>query len=1140
MDNVHIGSLEYNGVNDVGGEFCNLHGETEKGAVEFNSNSLFSNYDVSSVRSGLSISAELLHEMQEFIQLQGDPVSQGSDLVSVESGLCESNHLLQEKLESHELQSVGCGYGHGFDIESIKEESKVEKKIVSNEIGFPTSSAVFNYIDISFPDANSVFADCDSTAGGDLYSFDCLLQGEQGEQGVQEFGQICNFDLVKGGSDVERSITSDVGIPFSTSEVTGSVYSSVKSSSSVLLNRFLSNTEEEKKIIGEVGLNIHSYDYSNILLIKKKFLSSIKGDIGNLFSVMLERGFVFPSGKVLSRCMWRTVYGELWQITVGLLDPIIRETCKNIDEILSQAHVLDVCSVDPLYRVARKITDTEKCSIVECVKEFIIYKSLRSNIRSIWSRVIKNSKYDFGNIGYGYTEKDTADDNSGIGGSWGVKLRYIDNAAILNIRRSFSRKIRICINSKFSEMIENKYKFEDGTIIDKSPWSLLSKKLLPIAKEETKYIIEDERKEIGEFLSEARVDIGKGSDRELTNEEIGSVLHSIIKLVLKESNSVFRSEWLKLICSSEKDVAGVSSSGVQGDDFNSKSFSMVNKNDYSTGSFFSFNRSGVNGARLKFGASFHHEDDSAISDIRSNFSRIIGRCVSSKFYEMIRGNYIFDDGTAIGLYPWRELSKKLVPVIEKEIEPIIEEERLRINEVLLEARVQVCSPDGSSSYRGVTFDERPVLLENILRFSSRHARSNFRRSWGNVIRSLKCKHLKENTNLAKDLSCLSSTVVKEDFKSSWESVLKSLEDKSCSKVNNLSGDVSSTVDKTSTDYILGTNVDYCSYDFYSVSKDDSLQKISFDDVRSKYDELGVDDLKIVKEWNLSIYPDDYVDILSAKKKFENNIVAGIRYFLFDMFQKKFVIPNGKFLFKCSWNSVSSMLCSLLKESLSSVINHAYKELDAIISCARLVVIGDRNDLRIVRESTDNEKNILRERARSIVSEIFKSHIKSEWLNITNDNLKITEHIYCYDVKGNCKIDISCGDAASIFNIRKKFASKISSVVDNKFYEMVINKHEFCDGTVISLSPWRSISKKLLPVIKKEVDPIIKCERTEIRDVLSVSLAIVYNYGDGSSTTRKLIPGEVSNFVEIVMASVDKSMYLAFTKSWRSVLKSLKG
>ncbi|WP_092483974.1 hypothetical protein [Candidatus Ichthyocystis hellenicum] len=1155
MDDVHSGWLQCYGANDVGTEYYDLHGGIEPRDVGCFASDLFGDCDVG-IGSGSSISDQLLQEVQELHELQRLSASQESESISSRGDVSVYDQFLQETQKSCTLQgSQDLSYGHGnnFDIGAY-------------DVGtLPTYVPVVNDGNSLFSNSNSVFADCNSATGN------ISPIPNQFTQGMEEEGYLCGYDLDIGLLE-KSEFRKDVVIPnfgnFNASNsLVDNVSLSLPSTKLFLGDRIPANREDEGNIIKKVGLNIHPYYYSNIFHLKKSFLDNVKENLVDLFSSMLEREFVFKSGKVFSKCVWRDVYSELLPIAMESLEPIIDDTCEEIEKILSETYILDVCD-DDSYRVARKITDDEKVYAVKYVKEFVIYKKLRSNIRMLWSSVVKYPKYNV-DMGYRCRGTDASGDDSVIGGSWGVKLRYVDNVSILNIRRNFSSKIRSCVGNRFREMLKNNHKFEDHTIIDKSPWIKLSKKLIPIARDEIKDIIEEERKEIELVLSDSRVIVGKDFDRELTDEEKDDISESIIRLVIKQSNYVFRKLWENIIDSSEEDFGNVMPSAELDVNYEGTISSAYYKNGYHISDFFTIVTNDKKGTCLNFSAKLHHEDAHAISVIKSNFSRMIGHCISSKLRGMVMNEYKFDDGTVIGLLPWKEVSKKLSPVIEKEIEPIIEDEQLRINEVLLQSRLIVYSSNGCfESFRRVTPAESAVLLEEIFRIAYRKIRQNFRKSWESVVRSLKVRlpssevvssvrslplepltfqnsdsSEKEVADFVDDDNHNVSVVDRDEFGILWRNVLKSIKGGSLNEDTNLSAvsvpcvPCSVEVDPSN---VVGTDVEHFSCNFYGVDQSEHVQQIPLADMKMKYQELGIEVGKIMSEWGVAIDPSDYKYVLSAKEKFENSVVAGIRYFLADMVQKKFVIPSGQCLFKCSWDSVSEILYSILKDSMEFIINNAYEEFDAALLNARVVSIDQSYDsFCTVRRSTDNEKNDLIKRARTIVTEIFKSRVKLEWATTISSNLRVFEGIYYYDASSNSKINIRSADVVSILSVRRKFASKISRIIGDKFRKIAEGECNIFDGNVIGLLPWRCVSAKILPIAKKEVSSIMECERLEIKGILLKSLAVIYRYGDCSSVTRELTHEERGNFLEMIMASVEKRAYLTFTKIWRNLMKSLR-
>ncbi|WP_092486298.1 hypothetical protein [Candidatus Ichthyocystis hellenicum] len=451
------------------------------------------------------------------------------------------------------------------------------------------------------------------------------------------------------------------------------------------------------KIISVWGLNIHPDDDKIILFIRRKFARDISVHFRKLFSNMLERGVVLPSGKVLSECSWGDISCELLPVAIESVEQIFKECYLELDIVLSKLRVIDVDKNDDCSCVIRGVTGDEKKDLMLRV-DMVMHKSLACSARSSWIYVTNNLKsYVYGNLR--------------------VKFRHVDGVAILNIRRKYLCKLKSRICDKFKSMVNNKYEFGDDTIVGRFSWSRIYKKMFPVIQEEIKNIIGDEIEELKDVISRVRVMIDSGVDRKLTDVERPIVLENIMKLVYKSLRNLSKNIWDNVKASS-----GGNSSSVE--------VSMGSPNELFSG----YEGRSPGYGECNYRVSFCYEDDSAISSIRKKFSSDVSKRISSKFFEMLKNGYRFSDGTVIDRSPWVYLSKRLLPIARKEIEPIMEEERLKINDVLLKAQVVVPSSGACSSMiRGLTPREISYFLGAVMKLVRVQFLSTFRRAWKKII-----------------------------------------------------------------------------------------------------------------------------------------------------------------------------------------------------------------------------------------------------------------------------------------------------------------------------------------------------------------------------------------------------------------------
>ncbi|CUT17678.1 MULTISPECIES: hypothetical protein [Candidatus Ichthyocystis] len=530
-----------------------------------------------------------------------------------------------------------------------------------------------------------------------------------------------------------ESISSENVMPISVSPIINSVdvggpsftTHSIQSDMPVVATMPIEFLGKRDKIIDRWGLNLHPDDDKLISFIRRKFSSNIKDHVTMLFYGMLKDRTVLPSGIILSDYSWPFISHDLSEVAIDSVGPIVDKQYAELDTVLSKARIIDIGENSDSLGTIRKVTDDEKEKIMSHAR-CLISKRLSVSIRSSWLSVVNKSSIE---IGYGYREK-PKDVFVGVReGSWGVKLRYIDNVSILRARRKFSSKIKCVVHDKFSSMLKNKHEFGDGTFIGASAWFRVSKKLVPIASEEVCPILKDQLEELEKIISKSRVVVGL-VDREITDEEKHTVLKNVMNLAYHSLKVSFRKVWDNVISSSVTDSADVVDhaenyvSGVDCiDEVASSSVNMLGVTEVDK--------------RDSLTVRICHEDDYAILNVRRKFSFEICNFIRSKFSEITKGNRKLDDGTTIGIRPWRDISKKLLPIVWKEIYPIIERERKEIRLSLLKSRVDISSPSDYSATRvtrEITDDERVIVMENIMKSVYKQVIRKFSQIWNKIVK----------------------------------------------------------------------------------------------------------------------------------------------------------------------------------------------------------------------------------------------------------------------------------------------------------------------------------------------------------------------------------------------------------------------
>ncbi|CUT17690.1 MULTISPECIES: hypothetical protein [Candidatus Ichthyocystis] len=524
------------------------------------------------------------------------------------------------------------------------------------------------------------------------------------------------------------------------------------------------------KIVNTWGLSLHPYDDKLVFFIRKKFSVKISNHLRGLFYGMLLKKTELPSGKALCNHTWGDVSSELYPIAVKSIEPIIKEQCSELLVVFSKSRVIDANMDDEFSCIIRRVTDDEKNSLM-LRADVCTNSSLMCAARSAWVSVTGTSK--------SHVFKETL----------GVKLRYVDNVDILNARKKYSSKIKSKIYDKFREMIKSNHKFEDGTTIGNFSWATMSKKLLPIVRDEIKNIIDDQTNEIEKNISKARVVLDFGGDREITGKEKSVVLEHLDRLMYVALKTLSRRVWHSLVISLKDNFTDKDSLVADDSDVNCTDnlIDVINSTEVKLG-----NKDCD--VRIKL----CYKDDLAILNIRKRFSSEIYSYASDKFSEMIKERYKFDDGTRAGVYRWERVSKNILPIIKKGIEPIIERERIKIREMLSVSRLNVSSPDNSSGATTMTREltplERSIALDTTMKCVHRQVFRNFCRIW----------------NVAVKLSSVGLSYLREVDKSEIDNIRLEFIDSLRSVVDEVINSLLSDTDKSS------STLDYMCPDLHSI------------------------------------------------------------------------------------------------------------------------------------------------------------------------------------------------------------------------------------------------------------------------------------------------------------------------------------
>ncbi|WP_175330308.1 hypothetical protein, partial [Candidatus Ichthyocystis hellenicum] len=321
---------------------------------------------------------------------------------------------------------------------------------------------------------------------------------------------------------------------------------SCDSSLGIELNRFVANIR---------GVNIHPDDNMIILRVRKKFSVKIECHLRKLFTDTIRGKSILPIAKdndtVIGKLDWTSVSKELFPIVKRETNHIIENETKELEEVISKSRSRVL--VD--FGVYRELTDQEKIVSLKTVMD-LVHTSLRNLCRKVWSDLISSSRVmvDCSDVGDHVVANDSQEKISSSSANVvdpmsldsGDKcdilkfICYEDDRAICRVKRNISSDINRCIFSMFSNLLEDKYKFSDGTVIGMCSWKSVSKRILPIAKEEISTILEKERIKINGILLKSRVDVSPpGSSatirmtRLIKSEERFTIMNDIIRSIFE-------------------------------------------------------------------------------------------------------------------------------------------------------------------------------------------------------------------------------------------------------------------------------------------------------------------------------------------------------------------------------------------------------------------------------------------------------------------------------------------------------------------------------------------------------------------------------------------------------------------------------
>ncbi|WP_092483983.1 hypothetical protein [Candidatus Ichthyocystis hellenicum] len=481
----------------------------------------------------------------------------------------------------------------------------------------------------------------------------------------------------------------------------------------------------------------------------------------------------------------------------------------------------------------------------------------------------------------------------------------------------------------------------------------------------------------------------------------------------------------------------------------------------------------------------HPEDSGSILLIKKKFSSVISSVIKDKFCKMLYEKHMFSDGTVVSDVAWGKISKKILPIIQEEIRPFINEERKEIYRILSKARMveddnKFCnSLDFVGCVREATSDEKYQAMEISNRYVDVHIKTLFRRSWYSLINDMKKVY---------DLGCIKFA------------------DRTKEASSNVVDDSSVLTD--------------CSESFERVESSLPIDLV--------YASSGVRLDKVVSRWGLNIHPDDENEILFMRRKFSNDIRVYVWGMFSYMLGRKYALPDGSVLSERPWCAVSCYLLPIALRSIDPILKRQYLELDNILSKSRVVIVSaDDCSSCVFRRVTDAEINGLRIIAKKRIEKELRKSISRSWLCAlgtarSNIGYSAVELFTGMSLGAN----IRHKDNVDLLNIRNGFLSKIGKVVYGIFCEALNDENIIEKYGVIDIRSWSEVSSILLPIARKGIKSILDSEHRFMEDILSRAHVVVDCIRDRKITDEeKLVVLEnVKRLVNIESMSLIRSVW----------------
>ncbi|CUT17710.1 putative coiled coil protein [Candidatus Ichthyocystis hellenicum] len=295
----------------------------------------------------------------------------------------------------------------------------------------------------------------------------------------------------------------------------------------------------------KLKLNIHPVFYYNVISVRNQFSCKIRSIVYRKFCQMIEGGF--------TGFYWFSISSFLLQVAKDETKETMEEEYVELLRIVSESFVL-APGGGMVKLTSDERRDVMRIIVSDCNEKFI------SLTKSLWVKATKSlrvkSVSSFGNCEG--TEGCNVNDvvNYEFEKNLGFNLAPIFDYNIYLIKKRFFAKIKSIIYAKISDMIKSGF--------SRHHWVNVSDILLSVAREEVREIIEEQRRELEQLISEAVAMTREGTAVRLTRDECDNVMRIVMSDVDEKFVILIKSLWKRVVSSFGGYVSARSNVNIDG------------------------------------------------------------------------------------------------------------------------------------------------------------------------------------------------------------------------------------------------------------------------------------------------------------------------------------------------------------------------------------------------------------------------------------------------------------------------------------------------------------------------------------------------------------------------------------------------